>query len=100
MKYSVNGKISALEGNGEALKNILLEAANEMEQVQGCHLYIVGMDHEDKDSVYVYEVWESAEAHKASLSLPVFQKLITSARPIIKEMTSYPELKIYGGKGL
>lgn len=97
-KYSVNGKLSATEGNGQNLLKILLEAAEEIKKVDTCFCYIVGMSADEKDSVYVYEVWESKDAHQASLQLDVVKKLIEKAMPIIESMTSYPELVIYGGK--
>lgn len=100
MKYSINGYIKAISSKREELLGYLLEAAEEMENVEKCHIYIVGIYDEEPDNVYVYEVWENEEAHKASLTLPVFQALIQKARPIIAALESYPALKVYGGKGL
>lgn len=100
MKYSINGYIKAIPEKRDELLGYLLEAAKEMNAVETCHIYIVGVNHEESDNVYVYEVWDSEEAHIASLSLPVFQALIQKARPIIAGLESYPALKIYGGKGL
>lgn len=97
-KYSINGKLTATEGNGQNLLKILLQAAEEMKKVDTCYCYIVGMNKDEKDSVYVYEIWEDEVAHKASLELDAVKNLIKNAMPIIEGMSSYPELVIYGGK--
>lgn len=97
-KYSINGKLTAKEGKGQVLLEILLEASEEMKKVDDCFCYIVGMNKDEADSVYVYEVWEDEAAHKASLELDAVRNLIENALPLIDGMTNSPELVIYGGK--
>lgn len=94
--YSVNGSISAADGKREELLTYLLEAASEMENVENCYIYSVGIDPEDANKVYIYD----EEAHQNSLSLDVFKELITKAKPIITGMSDYPSLIIKGGKGI
>lgn len=98
--YSTNGYIKAIDEKRDELLDYLLEAAEEMKNVEKCYCYIVGVNDQEPDNVYVYEVWESEEAHEASLTLPVFRELIEKAKPIISDLKSYPELRIYGGKGI
>lgn len=100
MKYGVNGKLVAKEGEGKALLAYLLTAARELEKVDNCFCYSVGTNEEEAEAVYVYEIWEDEKAHKDSLTLPAVQKLIAEARPIIADMVSYPKLEIHGGKGI
>lgn len=99
-RFSVSGKLTAKDGKGQELLKILLNAAEEMKKLNDCFCYIVGMNKEEADSVYVYEVWESEKAHKASLELPAVRKLIQNAMPIIDNMSNEPELVIYGGKAV
>lgn len=98
--YSVNGSLSAMEEKREELLAYLLEAASEMENVKECYIYSVGIDPTDEQKVYIYEVWQSKEAHQNSLSLDVFKNLISKAKPIITGMEDYPTLTIKGGKGI
>jgi quinol monooxygenase YgiN len=100
MKYSINGYITAVSGKREELLNYLLEAANEMKHLENCQCYIVGTNDDESDNVYVFEVWDNEEAHKASLTMPVFQNLIKKAKPIIARLKSFPDLRIHGGKGI
>lgn len=97
-RYSVNGKLMASSGNGPMLRQYLLEAAAGMEAVDNCYCYIVGVNQEEPDAVYIYEVWENQAAHRASLELDVFRKLIEKAKPIIVSMSNDPDLTIIGGK--
>ena len=97
-RYSVYGSLTAVPGKREELQRYLLEAADGMEHVEGNYCYIVGVADEEPDNVYVFEVWESKEAHEASLELDVFRQLINKARPIIAGMQDYPNLRIVGGK--
>ncbi len=97
--YGLCGKIVATAGNGDVLANHLLEAALALEDIEGCHLYVVSRDHAESEAVWVVEFWENAEAHQASLELSAVQQLISRARPIIATMGDRFELQPIGGKG-
>jgi quinol monooxygenase YgiN len=49
----------------------------------GCLAYEVGVNDEQPDTVFVIELWTSAEAHRASLARPEVQASITAARPLM-----------------
>lgn len=98
--YGVHGYFTAKPGRKAELLVYLLEASRGMENVEDNYCYIVATTEEMKDSIFVYEVWSSDNAHKESLTNAVFQKLIQKARPIIQDMVSYPDLDVVGGKGL
>ena len=98
--YGLCGKIVATAGNGDALAGHLLDAAAALEDVNGCHLYVVSRDPAEAEAVWVVEFWESAEAHRASLELGAVQELISRARPIIASMGERFEFQPVGGKNL
>lgn len=100
VKYSFYGSLSTEPEDRSKLLDYLMEAAREMENIPECHLYLVSTDPHEEETVYVYEVWDNLEAHKASLETPVFKELIEKASPIIIGIDNYPSLKIHGGKGL
>lgn len=60
-----------------------LTAHNDLLASVGCLLYEVGVSAEAPDTVFVVELWESAEAHQASLQLPEVQASIAQARPLL-----------------
>jgi quinol monooxygenase YgiN len=60
------GSFIAKPGTRDALVALLQGSARSM---PGCLSYVISTDPENPDAVWVTEAWESAEAHKASLSL-------------------------------
>jgi quinol monooxygenase YgiN len=99
-RYGICGSIVATEGEGDTLASLLLEAAAALEAAEGCRLYLVNRDPADAERVWVVEVWDSAEHHRASLELPAVQEVIGRARPVIAEMGDRLELEPIGGLGL
>src|SRR5690349_14552389 len=72
--YGLIGKMKAVPGKRDALIAILLEGVNEM---PGCLSYVIAQDQTDPDAIWITEVWDSKESHKASLSLPAVQRAIS-----------------------
>ena len=54
-----------------------------MQDVDGCHLYVVNVDPADPDGIWIYEAWRSAAHHQASLEHEAVIALISAARPLI-----------------
>jgi quinol monooxygenase YgiN len=100
VSYGLCGKIVATAGQGDRLAEHLLEAARMLGDVSACQMYVVSSDPHDADALWVIEVWDDADAHRASLELPAVQQLIANARPIIATMGDRFELEPLGGKGL
>ncbi|MER2169767.1 MAG: antibiotic biosynthesis monooxygenase [Psychrobacillus psychrodurans] len=99
-KFSLLNKFIVQEEKIEDMVNILLAAAESMETLDECEIYLVSIADNEPNSVYVYEVWTDESSHQASLSLEVTQKLISQAKPIITGMERISTLKTKGGKGV
>lgn len=95
--YGLIGKIKTIPGGREDLAKILLEGLAEM---PGCLSYIVAQDPSDLDALWVTEVWDGAESHQASLSLPSVQAAITKGRLLIAGFGERFETIPLGGHGL
>ena len=76
------GKLGAVPGRRDELVAHLTARNTALQQV-GCLAYEVGVSDEELDTVFVVELWESAEAHRASLALPEVQAAIAAARPLL-----------------
>lgn len=76
------GTLGAVPGRRDELVAVLTEHNDDLVDA-GCLLYEVGVDDEQPDTVFVVELWESAEAHRASLALPRVQAAIATARPLL-----------------
>jgi quinol monooxygenase YgiN len=95
--YGLIGKMSAVPGQRDALAAILLGSTGSM---PGCLSYVIATDPADADALWITEVWDSAESHKASLSLPAVQAAIEKGRPLIAGFSNRVETVPLGGHGL
>ena len=73
-------RILAVPGRRDELLRLVLQGADGM---PGCRSYVVAADAGDDDTIWVTEVWESAEHHAASLDLPAVKASMTEAMPLI-----------------
>ncbi|WP_295813408.1 antibiotic biosynthesis monooxygenase family protein [uncultured Nitratireductor sp.] len=78
--FGLIGKMRAQPGKRDALLEILAKGT---EEIPGCLSYVIARDPEDADAIWITEVWDSEDSHRASLSLPSVQAAIAEARPII-----------------
>jgi len=95
--YGLIGKISTVPGQRDAFAAILLDGTNAM---PGCLSYVVARDPGDENALWVTEVWDSQESHRASLSLPSVQAAIAKGRPMIAGFSNRVETVPLGGHGL
>ena len=82
MTFANVGTLGAVPGARDALVSILTRR-NAALETAGCLLYEVGVSESEPDTVYVMELWQSAEQHAASLQLPEVQAAIAEARPML-----------------
>lgn len=95
--YGLIGRMKAQPGQRNALAAILLEGTAAM---PGCFSYVVARDPTDADALWITEVWDSQESHRASLNLPEVQAAIAKGRPLIAGFDSQTETEPLGGVGL
>lgn len=94
--YGLIGKMNAQPGKRDALLSILLDGIAAM---PGCLSYVVALDPDDPDGIWITEVWESRDSHQASLALPAVKDAIAQARPLIAGFSSHVETTPVGGIG-
>lgn len=97
-KFSMYGKITSHAGKREELVQLLLEASCNLEDVDGCELYIINVAEDDPDVIWVTEQWRDAEAHTASLKNEQVLMIIGRAKPLIANIDPV-HLRPVGGKG-
>lgn len=94
--FGLIGKIRAAPGKRDDLAAILVG----MGAMPGCVSYVVAADPADPDVVWVTEVWQSREAHDASIELPPVQEAVAAGRPFIAAFELRIETSPVGGSGL
>lgn len=95
--YGLIGKMKTQPGKRDALAAILLQATQAM---PGCLSYVIAHDPLDADALWITEVWQSAQEHKASLGLPAIQAALTDGRPMIAGFGERFETQPVGGYGI
>lgn len=80
--FMLHGRLAAKPGRRDELLQIFA-SGDRAGSMPGCRLYLVAVDEADPDGVWVTEVWESAEAHQASLQLPHVKEQIAQAMPVL-----------------
>ena len=82
MTFANVGTLEARPGRRDELVDILTRPGAGLTEA-GCLLYEVGVADESPDTVFVVELWASAEAHAASLQLEGVRAAIAQARPLL-----------------
>jgi quinol monooxygenase YgiN len=82
MTFANVGTLGTLPGKRDELVAHLIRRTPALGDI-GCLAYEVGTDPDEPDTVFVVELWTSAEAHRASLDLPEVQESIAAARPLL-----------------
>lgn len=99
MSYARQGKLIANPGQRDALAAILLDDKAGLATMPGCRLYLVFATESEPDALLVTEVWDNADAHQASLSLPAVAATIARARPLLAGAEG-EAMTLLGGVGL
>jgi len=95
--YGLIGKMVAVPGQREALISILLDGISDM---PGCLSYVVAKDPADANAIWITEVWDSEQSHRASLALPSVQRAIARGKPLIASFGNSAVTEPVGGHGL
>jgi quinol monooxygenase YgiN len=95
--YGLIGRIRAIAGKRDDLLEVLTGGTGNM---PGCLSYIVATDPTDADCLWVTEVWDSRDSHRASLQLPEVEGAIAKGRPLIDRFDSQVETTPIAGIGL
>jgi len=99
LRYGIYGKMGVKPGMRDAVVKLLLKDVDELRSI-GCQAYIVTLDPNDPNLIWVMEVWDSEESHDASLKLPSVQEAIKQALPMLTGDFSQTKLDVIGGLGL
>lgn len=95
--YGLIGKFTAKTGKRDELIDILIDASADL---PGNILYFVSKDDNDKNGIWITEVWESREVHQSSIQLPVVRDAIEKGKPLIASFDQRSEITPVGGRGL
>lgn len=96
-KYALFGKLTAHPGKREELTKIMLESET-LKDMEGCIYYILHEAEDNPDDLWITELWESKEAHTASLKNEKVLEIIGRCRHLIAGVSAI-KVRPLGGKG-
>ena len=96
--FMLHGRLAAQTGKRDELLAISSDGAQN-EEMAGCRVYLVAVDETDDDGVWVTEVWESEDAHAASLELDRVKEQIARAMPIL-DLTGFKRQQLDARAGI
>ncbi|WP_461188027.1 putative quinol monooxygenase [Arthrobacter sp. Z4-13] len=95
MTFANVGSLGTKPGQRDAVVSILLRPMNGLKEV-GCLLYEVGVNDDAPETVFVSELWESQEAHRASLQLDSVRAAIAEAMPLLSGAMGGHQFNVLG----
>jgi quinol monooxygenase YgiN len=95
MTFANVGSLGVKPGRAEELVALLTRPSAELSAI-GCLLYEVGLSADVPDTVFVMELWTSAEAHRASLELDSVRAAIAEAMPLLSGEMSGSRFDVIG----
>lgn len=95
MTFANTGTLGTIPGKRDELVALLTRPSADLAAV-GCLLYEVGISEEEPDTVFVVELWASADAHRASLDLPSVRAAISEARPLLSGAMGGQRFEVVG----
>ena len=99
-RFGLCGIMKAQPGQRDALRDLLLEAAELVADLPGCEVWIVNTIPDDPDAIWITEVWHSEADHAAALANDAVKAVIARARPLIAGFGERFTLEPVAGKGL
>jgi quinol monooxygenase YgiN len=96
MTFANTGSLGVKPGYREAVVELLTRPNHDMAESAGCLLYEVGVNDDQPHTVFVVELWTSAEAHQASLRLASVKAAIAEAMPMLSGETSGTSFSVVG----
>jgi quinol monooxygenase YgiN len=82
MTFANVGTLGVRPGRRDDVVAILTRRNSQLNKA-GCLLYEVGISDDEPNTVFVAELWTSAEAHRASLQLASVRAAIHEAMPLL-----------------
>lgn len=95
MTFASIGSLETRPGRRDDVVAILTRPSPDLARV-GCLLYEVGVDEAQPDTVFVVELWETAQAHRASLELESTRAAIAEAMPLLTGVMSGSRFEVVG----
>ncbi|MCW2631857.1 MAG: hypothetical protein JWR88_819 [Pseudonocardia sp.] len=98
--YALINKLTSKAGQRGRVVEILVESGKLFDANDACLLYMVSEDDDDRDLIWVVDLWTSKDEHAEALQAPELRPFIEQAMPLLEGMPEQLEVRPVGGKGV
>ena len=98
--YALINKMTTKPGKRDEVLTILLEAGKPFADNPACIFYLVYIDMQDPNTIWVEDLWTNKDDHTAAMSSPEMRSFITQCMPLLEGMPEQIPVELAGGKGL
>ena len=93
-------RMVAEPGKGSVLAGLLLRVAEGLRESPGCELYVVNLSADERDTVWVTEIWADEESSDRALSSDLGEVGIGEVMQLLTGPPELVDLTPLGGPGL
>lgn len=98
MSYLLINKIKTKPGKRDEVVELLIKAGKVFDGNDACELYLVSLDKEKENVIWVQDVWKDSESHKRAMSDATMKRYVEKAIPLLEAMPQQFEIEAVGGK--
>jgi len=91
---------TSTSGKGKQLVEVLMKVNNIVSKADGCRLYAISEEPENKDSIWVTEIWDTAEHQVISRSLDGAKELAIETDHLLTQPPRQITLKTLAVRGV
>lgn len=100
-KYGLSVIFKTTDNNAVKLSSILLKTAELVSNSKACKLFLVSLDSDFENTVWITEIWDSKEDRDNSLAVIGVKELLDQLMPLLTEPPQrVKEIEILGGYGI
>jgi quinol monooxygenase YgiN len=96
VEYALINKLTAQPRKRDRVVELLLESGQLFNGNEACLLYLVTVDANDSNVVWVVDLWKSKKAHTQALADPALRPYVEEATPLLEGMPEQIEVKSKG----
>jgi quinol monooxygenase YgiN len=98
MAYGLLNQLTTKPGKRDEVVQHLVESGRVFDANDACLLYLVTSPADDPTTIWVVDLWTSADAHAEALRDPGLRPHIEATLPLLEEMPEQTPLDVQGGK--
>jgi quinol monooxygenase YgiN len=98
MEFALLNRLTAKPGQRDRVVKILVESGKLFDDNPACRLYLVAESADDRDLIWVADLWTSEEAHAEALRAAEMRPFVEECMPLLEGAPEQLRMLPAGGK--